>query len=133
MLLIAAQSMSFWAQFAPDETTYYPLASDERVYWRIKSPSFADERNLASWLSKERRTAADIVSYELALTFLETTFPHPLSPTSDRQADGFVPGLKKGSSFEEVIAYLDTVPTRVVDDMWKKLSEVAPHWGPNFR
>ena len=124
--------MSFWAQFSPDETTYYPLESNPSVYWKIKAPSFSDERKIARWMTEDRRTSADVQAYEIGLTFLATTFPHSDLPTQDPSEKGFVPGLKKGASVEEVIAYLDTIPSRVVDEIWKKLVEVAPHWGPRF-
>ena len=83
--------MSFWAQFSPDETTYYPLESNPNVYWKIKAPSFSDERKIARWMSEDRRTSADVQAYEIGLTFADTTFPHADSPTQDPATRGLCP------------------------------------------
>jgi hypothetical protein len=123
--------MSFWDQFSPDETIYHPV-SDERIYWKMHAPSFADERKLAAYIMAERRTAADITAMEIALTFSETTFPHPTTPTRDPDDKGYVCGLEKGADVEAIMRFIDTLPAVVVDEMWDKVKEVAPNWGPTF-
>ena len=113
--------MSFWKAFSPDETTYYPL-SDQSIYWKMKAPSFADERKLATFLMAERRPLADVTAQELALTFVETTFPQ----------SGNAPAPKSGDAPEKIIAFINDLPALVVSEMWEHLKEVAPNWGPDF-
>jgi hypothetical protein len=133
--------MSFWAKYAPDQTEYYlPDPSDPEkkkltpYYWRILAPSFAAERRLAAYLSSEEyRTTPEICMEELSLTFGGTNFPAADSPTFDPADAAFKPALAPDASAEQIKAFIDTLPPQIVIDIWEKLKEVAPNWGPRFK
>lgn len=123
--------MSFWDQFSPDTVTYYPF-EDKRIFWTMRAPSFADERAMASYITTERRLVTDITARELALTFVETTFPAPESPSHDPDAKDFVRGVKQGDPIEKIEQFINSLPALVVSEMWDKMQEAAPNWGPDF-
>lgn len=127
--------MSLWDQFVPDQVKYYPFEEEQPgIYWVMRSPSFADERNMAVWQNEKPRTSPEIEGKELASTLVETTFPAHDSPVKDDPDD---PNYQFafGSEFreDEVIKYLDQLPAAVVNEMWNFMKDkVAPHWGPRF-
>jgi len=123
--------MSIWDNFSPETVTYYPF-EDKRIYWKMRSPSFLDERDMSAFWAEGGHVSTDITARELAITFVETTFPSPDSPTQDPGEKAYVPGLKTGDSIEKIENFLNTLPAVVVQDMWNLLKEVAPHWGPDF-
>jgi hypothetical protein len=123
--------MSFWDQFSPDTVTYYPL-EDKRIFWTMRAPSFADERAISAFIAEGRKLVTDITARELAITFVETTFPAQDSPTQDPDDKAYVVGAKASDSVEKIEQFINALPALVVNEMWEKLKEVAPHWGPDF-
>ena len=125
---------TIWSTYELDETTYEITLGEYTYLWRIKAPTFADERKLAALFGKRPvNTTWEIAADELALTFGGTTLPHASSPTFDPDDPSFVPALKVSDDAETIKNYLNSIPTQVVREMWSKVKDVAPNWGPEFR
>lgn len=125
---------TIWSSYEFDETEFQLTLGDHTYFWRIKAPTFADERKLAALFGKRPvNTTWEIAADELALTFGGTNLPHGSSPTFDPNGEGFVPALKVGDDAETIKNFLNTIPTEVVRQIWEKIKEVAPNWGPEFR
>lgn len=127
--------MSFWNKIRPFETEYRPTESSE-YYWRFKAPTVKVEEEMAAYITENAGslTTPEVAVKELARTFAGSNFPDPNSPTTDPYNPDFIPALSDDATPEDVERYLreSGMPSALMFELWKKMKEVAPHWGPEF-
>lgn len=126
--------MSAFAKFVPDDIVFHPTVDgeiDTTFFWRIRAPTFRDERRVSEGL-KGGTSRADVIALEIAHTFAGTNFPDRNSPTDNPDEDAFVPLLRDDATPEQVIKALDDLPAAIVAQIWDRIPEVAPNWGPRF-
>jgi len=126
--------MSFWDRYNPDLVRYYPIAEDQRYWWEMRAPAFRDEKLLVE-LNNALGTdwdLFDVIVNELVATFNGTTLPHPDSPAEVGEP-GFRPLVEMGVTVPQMQEALNRLPLEIVYEMWTKMKEVAPNWGPKRR
>lgn len=123
---------SLWNDYITEEVTYY-LDDEEKLFWIIKAPTFSAEAKVARVLRKEKDlTMLDIMMHELVASFGGTNFPHFDSPTNDPDDPEYIPAFNGEPSEAELKAYIQGLPSTIVNEIWRLVPQVAPNWGPNW-
>ncbi len=77
------------------------------------------------------RSASNFVSARRSPTGIAVGYGESTPKVVDEQTAKEAPFLKVGTALTE--QFINSLPALVVSEMWDKLKEVAPNWGPDFQ
>ncbi len=116
--------------------------------WRIKPISSGDELAMQQYLWQNRSIVTngvreerppvtmEIAHREIAMCFAGTNIPKTTNkddqivPVTDSNGTP-IPILSDGARIDEVETVLRRMPPAMVNEIWKKVGEVNPTWGPS--
>ena len=105
--------------------------------WKIRPPTTGDEAHMQQFMLYERvslqldgsrterpPTRLEVAIREISLLFAGTTVPKD----PDKPEEG--PLLPDDAALHEIELVLNTMPEPMVMEIWNKIHEIAPGWGP---
>ena len=102
--------------------------------WTIKPPTSKEEITLSRFYAEGRITFIDGQRFtypwsniEIAIRQLAMLFGGTNIPISEKNKN---PVLKQDADIAEVEAYLGTLSTPVIKELWAALGKAVPGWGP---
>jgi len=138
--------MTKWGQYALIDEVTLQFKNEPEWWWKIKPPTAGDELQISKFLVQERRelgsdgvlreyppTTAEIALREIALTFAGTNIPGQPDDPLQMPLRMPEPILKVGQSVHEIEEVLRSMPQAMVNEIWEKIAEACPGWGPSPR
>lgn len=132
--------MSKFGKYAIVDPVRHNFKEEPELWWAIRPPTVKEEIAMSKFLMNNRivigpdgsrreqpPTSIEVAAMEVVLTFAGTNIP---ADVDKPVAAGGDPAINAQDHAAKVEAFIFDMPREMLMELWYKVGEVVPTWGP---